>query len=117
MEKTNRIDLSSDDRQRLKDLTTSGTMKVRALKRAPILLKADSSPDGPAWSDSFDGTPGGLLRALDEIANLRVDVSDEIGRVRVAVHAADERRDVNVADVAVLQNRRVGDAVTDDFVE
>ena len=27
-------------------------MKVRALKRAQILLKADSGPDGPAWSDS-----------------------------------------------------------------
>ncbi len=52
MKKTNRIELSIEDRQRLKDLTTSGTMKVRALKRAQILLKADSSPDGPAWSDS-----------------------------------------------------------------
>lgn len=69
MNKTNRIDLSIEDRQRLKDLTTSGAMKVRALKRAQILLKADSSPDGPAWSD------GAIADALDvvpsTVANVR----------------------------------------------
>jgi hypothetical protein len=69
MEKTHRIDLSSEDRRRLKDLTTSGTMKVRALKRAQILLKADSGPDGPAWSDSA------IANALDvvpgTVANVR----------------------------------------------
>jgi hypothetical protein len=54
MEKTNRIDLSSEDRQRLKDLTTSGSMKVRALKRAQILLKADSG--------SGTGLPGARAR-------------------------------------------------------
>ena len=69
MNKTNRIDLSIEDRQRLKDLTTSGAMKVRALKRAQILLKADSNPDGPAWSD------GAIADALDvvpsTVANVR----------------------------------------------
>jgi transposase len=69
MNKTNRIDLSIEDRQRLKDLTTSGAMKVRALKRAQILLKADSSSDGPAWSD------GAIADALDvvpsTVANVR----------------------------------------------
>jgi len=42
---------------------------VRALKRAQILLKADSGPDGPAWSDSV------IADALDVVpgtmANIR----------------------------------------------
>ncbi|NTU64019.1 MAG: helix-turn-helix domain-containing protein [Chloroflexi bacterium] len=69
MNKTNRIELSLEDRQQLKDLTGSGTMKVRALKRAQIFLKADSGPDGPAWSD------GAIADALDvvpgTVANVR----------------------------------------------
>ena len=69
MNKNIRFDLSIEDRQRLKDLTTSGAMKVRALKRAQILLKADSSSDGPAWSD------GAIADALDvvpsTVANVR----------------------------------------------
>lgn len=69
MEKTNRVDLSSEDRQRLKDLTTSGTMKVRALKRAQILLKADSGPDGPAWSDSAIATALDVVPGT--VANVR----------------------------------------------
>lgn len=55
MNKKNRVHLTDEERNRLKTLTTSGTMKVRALKRAQILLKADESPDGPGWSDEAIG--------------------------------------------------------------
>jgi transposase len=68
MNKTNRIELSHEDRQRLKDLTSSGSMKVRALKRAQILLKADSGPEGAAWSD------GAIADALDVAPNTVTNV-------------------------------------------
>lgn len=41
------IRLSLDERKELQVLTRSGTMKVRAFKRAQILLKADATPDRP----------------------------------------------------------------------
>ncbi len=44
----------------------------------------------------------GLLGPLDEQPGLLVDLADEERRVRVAVHAAEIRGDVDVDDVAVL---------------
>ena len=58
-----------------------------------------------------------LAGALDEQPRLLVDLADEVGRVGVAVHAADERGDVDVDDVAVAQHGGVGDAVADDLVD
>lgn len=51
MKKKHDITLSAEERNRLRNLTTAGTLSVRAVKRAQILLKADASPDGPGWSD------------------------------------------------------------------
>ena len=48
---------------------------------------------------------------------LLVDVAGEEGGVGVAVHAADEGGDVDVDDVAVLDDARVRDAVADDLVD
>ena len=45
------------------------------------------------------------------------DVAGEERRVGVAVHAVDVGGDVDVDDVAVLDHRRVGDAVADHLVE
>jgi transposase len=55
MNKKNCVHLSPEERSRLKTLTTAGEMKVRAFKRAQILLKADESPAGPGWSDDAIG--------------------------------------------------------------
>jgi transposase len=43
--------LTQEQRAELTALTTAGQTRVRAMKRAMILLKADEGPDGPAWAD------------------------------------------------------------------
>jgi hypothetical protein len=43
--------LTKEQRAELTALTTAGQTRVRAMKRAMILLKADEGPDGPAWAD------------------------------------------------------------------
>ncbi len=51
MNKKYRVILSAEERDHLQAITTTGMMRVRALKRAQMLLKADESTDGPNWSD------------------------------------------------------------------
>lgn len=46
-----RVLLSDADRTRLTDLIASGAAPARAQLHARILLKADQSPAGPAWTD------------------------------------------------------------------
>lgn len=55
MNKNPCVQLRAEERSQLKDLTTTGRLSVRALKRAQILLKADESPGGPAGSDATIG--------------------------------------------------------------
>lgn len=45
------IRLSEDERRRLDRLTRVGTAHARAIQHARILLLADASGDGPAWTD------------------------------------------------------------------
>lgn len=45
------VQLSEEQRQGLKHLLGSGVAPARTLMHAQILLKADSSEGGPAWSD------------------------------------------------------------------
>ena len=52
MDKKHRVILSADERTHVHTLLTSGTLPVRTLKRAQMLLKADESPDGPSWTDA-----------------------------------------------------------------
>lgn len=52
MNKGHRIKLSAKERQQLSEMTKAGKLSVRALKRAQILLKADESLSGSAWSDA-----------------------------------------------------------------
>jgi len=51
MNKKHRVLLSADERRHLEMTLTSGVLHVRAVTRAQILLKADESLAGPAWSD------------------------------------------------------------------
>jgi hypothetical protein len=46
-----RVTLMEDERQRLQALTKAGKTSAPKLKRAWILLQADTKPDGPGWSD------------------------------------------------------------------
>ncbi len=45
------IRLTDDERRRLDRLTRVGTAHARAIQHARILMLADASDDGPAWTD------------------------------------------------------------------
>jgi transposase len=51
MKKKYPVILSDAERGRLKSLIAAGTAPARKLTHARILLKADQSPEGPAWVD------------------------------------------------------------------
>ena len=46
------VQLSPEDRERCTDLVRSGTAPARTLMHARVLLKADSGPEGPGWTDA-----------------------------------------------------------------
>lgn len=46
------VTLTEEERARLEALTQRGRIAARTLTHAWILLKADASPRGPAWSDA-----------------------------------------------------------------
>src|SRR5215213_7286917 len=51
MKKKYPVILSDTEREELKRLIAAGTAPARKLTHARILLKADQSPEGPAWVD------------------------------------------------------------------
>ena len=51
MNKKYRVTLTEDERTMRHELITTGTAAARTLTHARILLKADQSSGGPAWSD------------------------------------------------------------------
>lgn len=53
MNKKHRVLLRADERMHLQTLLTSGTLPVRTIKRAQMLLKADESPHRPGWNDAM----------------------------------------------------------------
>ena len=44
------VKLTEAERYQLKQMLSAGTASVRKVRRAQILLKSDSSPEGPNWS-------------------------------------------------------------------
>ena len=67
--------------------------------------------------DGLDRAHRRLVGALDQQPVLLGHVAGQEGGVGVAVHAVDVGGDVDVDDVAVLDHRRVRDAVADHLVE
>jgi transposase len=47
-----KVTLTAEERQLLSDLIATGKAAAKKLTHARILLKADASPDGPAWPDA-----------------------------------------------------------------
>jgi hypothetical protein len=45
------VELTSEQRQRCLDLVRAGEAPARSIMHAQVLLKADSGPQGPGWSD------------------------------------------------------------------
>ncbi|MBA3947768.1 MAG: helix-turn-helix domain-containing protein [Herpetosiphonaceae bacterium] len=52
MNKKYMVHLPSDQRARLEQLTRTGTATAAVQRHARILLKADTTADGPAWEDA-----------------------------------------------------------------
>jgi len=46
------VQLSPEERERCTELVRSGAGPARTLMHARVLLKADSGPDGPGWTDA-----------------------------------------------------------------
>jgi len=69
------IKLTAEERQQLEQMLTSGIAPVRTITHARILLKSDSSEQGPNWSY------GQICKALDiaplTVANVRKRFAEE----------------------------------------
>jgi hypothetical protein len=69
------VTLSTEERERLQTLIRSGRHSARKLMRARILLKADASRAGDAWSDSQ--IADGLDTSLVTVARIRQQLVEE----------------------------------------
>ena len=67
--------LSPEEREQLEALLRSGKHSARKLLRARILLKADASEAGEAWSD--DQIASGLHTSLKTVARVRQQLVEE----------------------------------------
>lgn len=50
MKRTYLVELTEEERQHLENLTSSGMLPARTMKRAQILLKSDNGPQGSHWT-------------------------------------------------------------------
>lgn len=100
------VELTQAEHSQLKDLISSGEASAREIRRAYILLKSDSSPDGPAWKyqaicEAYEVssltvynvrknyTEGGLERAIlrkkpDRVYERRLDGEGEAQLITLA---------------------------------
>jgi poly-gamma-glutamate capsule biosynthesis protein CapA/YwtB (metallophosphatase superfamily) len=69
------VKLTETERERLNTLINTGKHPARQLTRARILLKADSSEAGDAWSDSQIATA--LDTSVDTVARTRQQLVEE----------------------------------------
>jgi hypothetical protein len=69
------VTLSSDEREQLEALIRTGKHSSRKLLRARILLKADASGVGEAWTDSQIAT--GLNTSVMTVARVRQQLVEE----------------------------------------
>jgi Homeodomain-like domain len=69
------VTLSSDEREQLEALIRTGKHSARKLLRARILLKADASGVGEAWTDSQIAT--GLNTSVMTVARVRQQLVEE----------------------------------------
>src|SRR6478672_7021728 len=71
------VKLSAEERNRLDVLIQKGNVAARQLLKARILLKADASTAGEAWSDSR--IAAALDTSIDTIARTRQQVEERAG--------------------------------------
>jgi transposase len=88
-----KISLTAEERHQLEKITSSGRGPARTYTRAHILLKADQSDEGPAWSDekiseAFDVTVLTVQRVRQQL----VEEGFEAVLSRHAYHTKVSRR-------------------------
>ena len=91
------VRLCAEDRTALVERTTSGHAPARTITRARILLKADESTDGAAWTDLQ--IADALDVGLATVARTRKRAS-EVGPVAATEHKRPEREYVRALDGA-----------------
>jgi len=69
------VQLSPEERERCTELVRSGAAPARTVMHARILLKADSGPEGPAWTDAAIAEAVEVSRIT--VANLRQRYASE----------------------------------------
>ena len=106
------VKLTTSERTELKELVSSGEASAQEIRRAYILLKSDSGPEGPNWNykqicDAFEVSSltvynvrknysqGGLQRAIfrkkpDRVYERRLDGKDEAHLIALACSEAPE---------------------------
>ena len=72
------VSLSDEERDRLTALISKGKHPARQLLKARILLKADASDAGEAWSDSR--IAAALETSVDTVARARQRLVEELRR-------------------------------------
>ncbi len=100
------VKLTEADREQLKELVSSGTIKARKMRRAQVLLKSDSSRGGPNWSyqkigEAFnvsERTISDVRRAYFE-SGLEVAITRKTPR-RVYVHRLDGEAEAHLVALA-----------------
>lgn len=78
MNKKYRVKLSTEQRQQLKDLISTGSLSNAANRHARILLKADAAPGGHGWtdeqiSDAFDVNIRTVMRVRQTFVQAGLD--------------------------------------------
>ena len=89
---------------------------AEAVRLGVLLDRPADHPHRLARLHGLDAEVEALLGHADQLLGPGIDLAHAEGGVGVAVHAAQEDRDVDVDDVTVAQRAVVGDAVTDHLV-
>ena len=77
------VSLSDEERDRLTALISKGKHPARQLLKARILLKADASDAGEAWSDSR--IAAALETSVDTVARARQRLVEELRRSHISL--------------------------------
>jgi hypothetical protein len=100
------VELTSEERSRLKDLIKADRMAAHKRQHARMLLKLDQGPHGPAWSDAkvaeaFDCTCRSAERLRRRLVECGVDAALEHGnRGRYRAKALDGVAEAHVIALA-----------------
>jgi len=101
------VQLSPEERERCAELVRSGAAPARTLMHARVLLKADSGPQGPGWTDAaiaeaveVRAITVGKLRQRYVSEGLEATLSHYRGPNREYPHKLDGRQEAHLLALA-----------------